>query len=170
MCTNLDIYALLSNRYIASLKRKEWSVNIHKKIDWGLCTFFKIQNSNFISIHISLSLIINRNCFDSLEIGFCDVKNIDKTDFKLDGPASAMDTSIMYPCNLKHCWHCCQCIFCQLTRQLKCKDHQNHIIYNIKIDFYFGEYLSVDVASLFLSRVEVELKDSIGLSSPSRPE
>ena len=45
-----------------------------------------------------------------------------------------------------------------------------NIIYNIKIDFYFGEYLSVDVASLFLSRVEVELKDSIGLSSPSRPE
>ena len=68
-------------KLIASLKRKEWSVNIHKKFDWGLCTFFKIQNSNFISIHISLSLIINRNCFDSLEIGFCDVKNIDKTDF-----------------------------------------------------------------------------------------
>ena len=60
----------------------------------------------------------------------CD--NVDKENLKLDGPASAKDTSIIYPCNLNHCWRCCQCTFCQLTRQLKCKDHQNHIIYNIK--------------------------------------
>ena len=55
-----------------------------------------------------------------------------KDDLKLDGPASACDASIVYPCNLKHCWRCCLCKFCQLARQIKCKDHHTHITYNVR--------------------------------------
>ena len=55
-----------------------------------------------------------------------------KVDLQLDGPASACDGSIVYPCNLKHCWRCCLCKFCQLTRQIKCKDHHTHISYNVR--------------------------------------
>jgi hypothetical protein len=39
----------------------------------------------------------------------CD--NINTEELKLDGQASAKDTSIIYPCNLKNCSHCCQCAF-----------------------------------------------------------
>ena len=60
---------------------------------------------------------------------FCEIKG----NLVLDGPVSVSDASIRYPCNLKHCWRCCLCTFCQLARQLKCDDdHKNHIIYNVK--------------------------------------
>jgi hypothetical protein len=81
------------------------------------------------------SLLIREDhwTFVHFEIGDSRVVQCDgKENLILEGPASAQNTSIIYPCNLKHCWRCCQCTFCQLTRQLKCKDHLNHITYNVK--------------------------------------
>jgi hypothetical protein len=51
----------------------------------------------------------------------------------LEGPVCEKDSHIVYyPCNLKHCWVCCPCTFCKLARLVICKDHKNHIRFNIK--------------------------------------
>ena len=65
---------------------------------------------------------------ESLEGSQCD----NKENLVLEGPASSKDASISYPCNLKHCWRCCLCTFCQLARNVNCDDHKNHILYNIR--------------------------------------
>ena len=80
------------------------------------CSFFK-REDHWTFVH-----------GDSLEVPHCD----NRENLELEGPASSNDASITYPCNLKHCWSCCLCTFCQLARKLKCDDHKNHILYNIR--------------------------------------
>ena len=56
-----------------------------------------------------------------------------KEDLILEGPICEKNSqAICYPCNLKHCWICCDCKFCKLARLIHCKDHKDHIRYNIK--------------------------------------
>jgi hypothetical protein len=51
----------------------------------------------------------------------------------LEGPICEKDNQIIYyPCNMKHCWICCVCTFCKLARLAICKDHKNHVKFNIK--------------------------------------
>ena len=51
----------------------------------------------------------------------------------LEGPACKKDSQVVhYPCNLKHCWVCCTCKFCKLARLVMCKNHKNHVRFNIK--------------------------------------
>ena len=53
-------------------------------------------------------------------------------DLLLEGPASTKEAFIVYPCNLRHCWRCCKCSFCHYTRILNCKNHGEHMTYNVK--------------------------------------
>ena len=53
-------------------------------------------------------------------------------DLHLHGPASIKDTSIVHPCNLGTCWNGCTCSLCQHARQIKCKNHKNHLKFNMK--------------------------------------
>lgn len=50
----------------------------------------------------------------------------------LEGPVSKPDFSILYPCNLEHCWKSCDCRFCKLSRKYECGNHKQHIKFNIK--------------------------------------
>ena len=51
----------------------------------------------------------------------------------LEGPICDKNSqTVYYPCNLKHCWICCDCKFCKLARLMYCKDHTDHIKFNIK--------------------------------------
>ena len=51
----------------------------------------------------------------------------------LEGPVCDKNSKeIYYPCNLKHCWICCDCRFCKLAKLVNCKDHIDHIKFNIK--------------------------------------
>ena len=50
----------------------------------------------------------------------------------LQGPVSSKDTSIAHPCNLGTCWVGCMCSLCQNTREMKCKNHKDHIKFNMK--------------------------------------
>ena len=51
----------------------------------------------------------------------------------LEGPVCERDSTIVhYPCNLKHCWECCKCKLCKLAKIVICKDHKEHINFNIK--------------------------------------
>ena len=54
-----------------------------------------------------------------------------KTDFSKLGPASLLNQSIVYPCNMGH-WHECECQSCSLLRNVNCKSHKLHMQYNIK--------------------------------------
>ena len=46
----------------------------------------------------------------------------------LEGPTSERDSqTVYYPCNLKHCWICCDCKFCKLTKLILCKNHKDHM-------------------------------------------
>jgi hypothetical protein len=80
------------------------------------CSFFK-REDHWTFVH-----------GDILEVPHCD----NRESMELEGPASSNDASITYPCNLKHCWRCCLCTFCQLARKLKCDDYKNHILYNVR--------------------------------------
>ena len=51
----------------------------------------------------------------------------------LEGPVCEKNSQIVYyPCNLKHCWICCLCKFCKLAKLVHCKNHTDHIKFNIK--------------------------------------
>ena len=51
----------------------------------------------------------------------------------LEGPVCEKNSRIVYyPCNLKHCWICCLCKFCKLAKLVHCKNHTDHIKFNIK--------------------------------------
>jgi hypothetical protein len=51
----------------------------------------------------------------------------------LEGPVCDKNSQIIYyPCNLKHCWICCDCRFCKLAKLVNCKDHTDHIKFSIK--------------------------------------
>jgi hypothetical protein len=51
----------------------------------------------------------------------------------LEGPTSERDSqTVYYPCNLKHCWICCDCKFCKLTKLILCKNHKDHMKFNMK--------------------------------------
>ena len=51
----------------------------------------------------------------------------------LEGPVSDLKSlGISYPCNLRHCWLSCRCTFCQMARLMKCRNHKEHMTYNIK--------------------------------------
>ena len=65
--------------------------------------------------------------------GEADISDCEKNQgLVLEGPACSTDSVVFYPCNLKHCWKCCECKFCRLAKIMICKDHKNHIGFNIK--------------------------------------
>ena len=47
------------------------------------------------------------------------------------GPASLLNQSVVYPCNMGH-WHECECRSCSLLRNVNCKNHKLHMQHNIK--------------------------------------
>ena len=68
-----------------------------------------------------------------------DEKSIDISQCKhskpliLEGPVCDKNSRVIYyPCNLKHCWICCDCRFCKLAKLMNCKDHTNHIKFSMK--------------------------------------
>ena len=66
---------------------------------------------------------------DMPDISHC----IRNKDLSLEGPICDKDSRIVYyPCNLKHCWICCVCTFCRQAKLVHCKDHADHIRFNIK--------------------------------------
>ena len=52
-------------------------------------------------------------------------------DFVNCGPASLLNQSVVYPCNMGH-WHECECRSCSLLRNVNCKNHKLHMQHNIK--------------------------------------
>lgn len=50
----------------------------------------------------------------------------------LDGPVTNKKSEVYYPCNLRHCWVHCKCMFCYLNRTRHCKQHKMHIKNNTK--------------------------------------
>ena len=51
----------------------------------------------------------------------------------LEGPVCEIDSkTVYYPCNLNHCWKCCDCKLCKLAKIAICIDHKDHIKFNIK--------------------------------------
>ena len=66
--------------------------------------------------------------------GKCDIDISEcKSDKKLEGPVSQKDSQLIhYPCNLNHCWISCDCKFCRLTSLIKCKNHRDHMRFNIR--------------------------------------
>ena len=52
-------------------------------------------------------------------------------DFANSGPASLLNQSVVYPCNMGH-WHECECRSCSLLRNVRCKNHKLHMQHNIK--------------------------------------
>ena len=63
-----------------------------------------------------------------------DFSNCDHNDgMLLEGPVSEKRSLVIsYPCDLKHCWKCCDCKFCILVQILKCENHTEHMTYNLK--------------------------------------
>ena len=64
------------------------------------------------------------------ENNFCE--DIDEN-FIICGPVAMSEYEpLIYPCNLRHCWVRCKCIFCQNNKILQCKEHKMHLKFNIK--------------------------------------
>ena len=47
------------------------------------------------------------------------------------GPASLLNQSIVYPCNMGH-WHECECRSCTILRNVNCEQHKLHMEHNIR--------------------------------------
>ena len=64
-----------------------------RNVEHNKCSFFK-RRDHWTFVHFPNG--------DKSQVS-CDIKD----NLVLDGPVSVSDSSISYPCNLKHCWRCC---------------------------------------------------------------
>ena len=94
---------------------------------------FKLTNSNVQ--HENCSSFIREDHWkyshmkDYLDTSKCEQKEL----IVLEGPASEKKSQeIYYPCNLGHCWLCCDCKFCRLTKLIECKNHKEHMKFNLR--------------------------------------
>ena len=54
-----------------------------------------------------------------------------KDDDNIEGPVTTTNQTIAYPCNKGH-RHCCTCKLCSTVKIYKCKNHKEHMTYNLK--------------------------------------
>ena len=81
-----------------------------------------------------LDHVTHKNCKNYTNKDYWQYKhneNVCETENSNYGPSSMFNHSVVYPCDMGH-WHPCECLSCDLLRNVKCTNHSIHMEYNIR--------------------------------------